>query len=1731
MISISDRRGRASIITLIAAVLVIATVCFVANFNTNVDGDNTDDLYIVGQPSDQFIHDRTNAVFTIDVVGADEYQWQYAEAGTNVWTDVTNGEGIDTGMLVISPSDYSDKEYMFRCVVENTSASVSTESQPAYLYLYDTATPTNENVHYVSSVEDMFNVGTGNTYKGSTWDLDDTYIQIADIDFTDGSNASVIELHVGVNKISVSYAINANDVTFTIKESNGGTFENVPDGTVYYNFGIATGSATISGGSLTINDDVSQYNGSEMVFSIGGIGSHGNYAVAIEVSNSASTVTKESYGLGNFISIGSFDFAGTKTFTGLYDGRGYSILGMETAKYTTARDYSGMFTYSVGTIQNVCLDGGSSVAIGPNSEGGAAGIIGCGRGYIYNSSNTGIVGSNYYSGGLFGHRQGSSDFEIRDCYNAGTIGGIYSGGIASNTYSLISNCYNTGNITGASAGGIVSTFSGGRGIDNSYNTGIIIGNDSAGGIMASANPSPATATNSIIDCYNSGDIYLYSKGTRYNSVAAGGIFGYANGHVSISGSYNLGKITVEDINNGSTQRLLYVGGIAGHIYESSTVNVRISDCYNLGAIDVTIDQSTPYNSLNIASIGGIVGTSKGNIISSYNEGEITVINGSNRIPKVGGIVGDGIDVDQSSNAGNISISSTLGSNSYAGGIAGTAVAISDCYNTGNISNVGTISAAGIATVATGVTDSYNIGSINSGSGNGIAGSGTITDSYYLTGTGIGSPSVSNATDLMNQISGTWDIPGKWTEVTGAYPALTVLRSSSAVFIIDPADVTANDGTEVRFSVAIDSHAVYIPYQWYSSTDGVTWSLIAGATASDYFTIADSLTNNFMLYKCVLTFSDGTKMDSRPATLTVVNDLKIIHTEVCLTVNGPGTGGYVYPGGILYTTSNSMEFTIKEMAGYTLTKVTIGGMDGTDVIGSMTKDLDGWHYTLSLTGIDGNYIWAFFTPGMTATINVKLDSSTYDGFTGTMNLKQGDSIKYSSDQPSASGVYTFANITPGDYDVFMGSTDTGMKVTPASTVANVQYYTVTFTHTIAGTATADSYMTTTNSESSPIVVLSGTKFEIIAAGRGAAGTGAYYRYAWIDSGGSTQPVENASFPVIVTDTRTVTCEITGYNGKVKVEVNVLLNQGTYTGYTGTIELRQGGDTKYSSYTNVNGKFEINDVQYGDYDVYANGVDTGEKVTGAFPLAIVDYYSVVYTVADSIDGVSGSSIESTQVASNGAVLDGTIITITVTSVGAMGQGAYYTYLWTDTSNPGPIADSKTYIVTVDSARTIKCVVTGHHGTVDVRVMVRLNDAPDTTYAGTIELWQNGVKKQSPDISGSGDFRFIDIPYGDYTVYANNVNTGQTVFGESPPQIYVDYYSVDYSVVDSPAGTSSGSTIDSAQVVNGGTVLKGTGIVIIVTPAGASGTAPIYEYSWTNYAITTNVLSIQNVTAKVETICTVTGTDNDAAAKVYTITANSDPGAYISPAGTVTVERGDSKTFTYGAVEGYSVSDVIIDGVSHPELISAGTYTFTNVMMNHTITIKNTRTEITLNVEIIKGEGRVEYSVNGGAFTVYTGQVVLNEGSNLVLRAYADDGYTFTEWSGDVISKESEISIAEINTSVHLEVSFEEEDAAEPLLPSWSWYLIGAALILLAALLILLFAFYRRTYEVIKIESSVAISGKDRARRKKNYTFQVEGSSVKVSYRIGENGAWKIITPDAEGRYVIPKEDVIDKITIEA
>jgi hypothetical protein len=68
-------------------------------------------------------------------------------------------------------------------------------------------------------------------------------------------------------------------------------------------------------------------------------------------------------------------------------------------------------------------------------------------------------------------------------------------------------------------------------------------------------------------------------------------------------------------------------------------------------------------------------------------------------------------------------------------------------------------------------------------------------------------------------------------------------------------------------------------------------------------------------------------------------------------------------------------------------------------------------------------------------------------------------------------------------------------------------------------------------------------------------------------------------------------------------------------------------------------------------------------------------------------------------------------------------------------------------------------------------------------------------------------------------------------------------------------------------------------------------------------------------------------------YTITSSSDVNGTISASGTTAVYSGDSQSYTFSPSATYKISNVLVDGTSQGAITS---YTFTNVVANHTISV---------------------------------------------------------------------------------------------------------------------------------------------------------------------------------------------------
>ncbi|GHT19214.1 hypothetical protein AGMMS4957_02980 [Bacteroidia bacterium] len=139
------------------------------------------------------------------------------------------------------------------------------------------------------------------------------------------------------------------------------------------------------------------------------------------------------------------------------------------------------------------------------------------------------------------------------------------------------------------------------------------------------------------------------------------------------------------------------------------------------------------------------------------------------------------------------------------------------------------------------------------------------------------------------------------------------------------------------------------------------------------------------------------------------------------------------------------------------------------------------------------------------------------------------------------------------------------------------------------------------------------------------------------------------------------------------------------------------------------------------------------------------------------------------------------------------------------------------------------------------------------------------------------------------------------------------------------------------------------------------------------------------------------------VYTITVSTGANGSISPSTNQTITHGGNQTFTFTPNTGYEINQVLIDGTNNATAVSVGSYTFTSVTANHTISVSFKQKQYTITVST-GVNGSISPSTNqtithGGSqtftFTPNTGYEISQmfvDGVNTAT-AVATGSYTFT------------------------------------------------------------------------------------------------------------------------------------------
>jgi len=405
-----------------------------------------------------------------------------------------------------------------------------------------------------------------------------------------------------------------------------------------------------------------------------------------------------------------------------------------------------------------------------------------------------------------------------------------------------------------------------------------------------------------------------------------------------------------------------------------------------------------------------------------------------------------------------------------------------------------------------------------------------------------------------------------------------------------------------------------------------------------------------------------------------------------------------------------------------------------------------------------------------------------------------------------------------------------------------------------------------------------------------------------------------------------------------------------------------------------------------------------------------------------------------------------------------------------NPSVYGQSVTFTATVTAVSPGAGIPTGDVEFYDGVMLIgtsTLNAAGVATF--TTSTLAVGNHPITATYLGDGDFKTSTDPIGELQVVLK-ADTITTVASGLNPSVFGDNVTFTATV----AAVSPG-----AGMPTGNLTFYIDGVPVGTFPLDAAGKA----------TFTTNVLAVgdhviaahyegdanfnDSMSANIIQSVTSPGT-----ARLYYIKASSDGSSMIYHSGTVAVPKGANEKFVFSAKTGYKISAVLIDGVPLTRAeIDKGSYTFFDVIANHTIVVTST----------VKGSGDDEI----------------------------DDG---AKGGGDADDKGGDA---------------DDKTGLNGIKWPW-WVLLVIGILFLAGIFWWFLFYYRRKYDVIKVESeAITIIGDDKVRRKTAYHFTVEGKvSGDIYYRIGydDDAVWKIITPDQNNEYTIPRKEVVNDITIE-
>ena len=751
-------------------------------------------------------------------------------------------------------------------------------------------------------------------------------------------------------------------------------------------------------------------------------------------------------------------------------------------------------------------------------------------------------------------------------------------------------------------------------------------------------------------------------------------------------------------------------------------------------------------------------------------------------------------------------------------------------------------------------------------------------------------------------------------------------------------------------------------------------------------------------------------------VTAAHTISAAFSAVSYTITASaGTGGTISPSGAVSVSHGSNRtFTVTTNTGYTIANVLVDGAS-VGTVSSYTFNNVTANHTISATFTANSYaITASAGTGGTISPSgsVSVSHGTSQTFTIAANTGyQIASVSVDGVSQGAISSYTFSNVTAAH--------------TISATFA-VRTYTITASAGTGGSISPTGSVSVNHGANQTFTITPNTGYSISSVTVDGVSQGAISSYTF--SNVTAAHTINATFSAI---SYTITASA-GTGGTISPSGAVSVSHGSNrtftitanTGYTIANVLVDGasvGAVSSYTFTNVTAAHTISatfsvrtytltasagtggtispsgsvSVNHGTNQTFAITPNTGYGVTNV----LVDGASVGAVSSYTFNNITANHTISASFAENTYTINASAGTGgSISPSGAVAVSGGTTQAFTVTPNSGyRIAD-----VLVDGS-SVGAVSSFTFTNVNSSHTISASFAANS-YTITASAGVGG------SISPSGS---VSVNHGANQAFTINPNTGYVV-----SNVVVDGSSVGAVSSYTFSNVTSAHTISATFSVRTYTLTASAGTGGTISPTGS---VTINHGANQTFTITPNTgYTIANVrvdgssigAVSSYTFNNVTGNHTISATftvNTYTISATAGTGGTISPSGNVTVSHGNSQTFTITPVVGYTISNVLVDGVSQG---AVGSYSFGNVMANHTISASFS--QITYTIQTSAG--------TGGTISP-SGTVTVAQGANQTFTITADSAHVVSDVlvDGSSVGAVSFYTFANVSSSHTISATF--------------------------------------------------------------------------------------------------------------